>query len=305
MRASTIAKLAWYMPRQEADAGLYVPTSALLSERQAADIMHYASCHKNLRFGWDFAARLNEHKNVRFPAFLHKDDLFVWRAYKYMQGFEDPVIAGAVALTLPANENLQADIKALLMAKDVKDHNYIASRLSIPVSIIAAYEKLFFNVLDRKDDHAYIASIVYPESRMVEAMKDYLEHTGIDALLMRAGYNHGENIVLYMMGIGQHPYKAFDAATGAAELDGLFMRDGILYAAAGMQNVPNSTPITNARLSINAGKMGRGEDQASTTVISLEDTMRSELIAVSQRKAQAMAYIASPAADIKVTKQQH
>lgn len=305
MRASTIAKLAWYMPRHDSDAGLYVPASDALTERQTNDIMHYALCHKNLQFGWDFAQRLNAAKHIKFPAFLHKDDLFVWRAYKYMQGFEDPAVAGAVALTAKGNENLAADIQALLIAKTVTDHGYIASRLSLPVSVVAAYEKLFFNVLDRKNDHAYIASIVYPESRMVEVMKDYLEHTSINTLLMRSGYNHGEDIILYMMGIGQHPFKMYDAATGAAELDGLFMRDGILYAAAGLQNVPNSTPITNARLSINAGKMGKNEEQGGVAAISLEDTVRTELIEISQRKAKAMAFAADPVVEVKVTKQQH
>ena len=222
-----------------------------------------------------------------------------------MQGFEDPAVAGAVALTTVGHENVAADIQALLISKNVKDHSYVASRMGMPMSVIAAYERLFFNVLDRKDDHAYIASIVYPESRMVEVMKDYLEKTSINTLLLRAGFNNGDGIVAYMMGIGQHPYKAFDAATGAAELDGLFMRDGILYATAGLQNVPNSTPITNARLSINAGKMGKGEDQASTSTISLEDTMRTELIELSQRKARALSFNAGPVIEAQVTKQQH
>lgn len=305
MRASTIAKLAWYMPRQEADAGLYVPASASMSERQTNDIMHYALCHKNLQFGWDFACRLNAAKHIKFPAFLHKDDLFVWRAYKYLQGFEDPAVAGAIALTTKGNENLASDIQALLVAKTVTDPGYIASRLNLPLSVVTAYEKLFFNVLDRKNDHAYISSIVYPESRMVEVMKDYLETTSINTLLMRAGYNNGEDIVFYMMGIGQHPFMAYDAAAGAAELDGLFMRDGILYAAAGLQNVPNSTPITNARLSINAGKMGKNEDHGSIPVISLQDTVRTELIEISQRKAKAMAFASAPAIEVTVEKQQH
>jgi hypothetical protein len=39
---------------------------------------------------------------------------------------------------------------------------------------VIAYEKLFFNVLDRKKDHSYIASVVYPEGRLVEAAEDYI-----------------------------------------------------------------------------------------------------------------------------------
>lgn len=279
------------MPRIDAEAGAYSceHLDGCLSQERRQQIMHYAYCHKNLKFGWDFASCLFSHPEVKFPAFLHKDDLFLYRAYKYMQGFEDPVIAGALALTTEGNKQLAANIQNLLVTKDVTSPSFIADELNIPLSIITAYEKLFFNVLDRKQDHAYIMSIVYPEGRMVEGMENYLSNTSLNTLIMRSGYNHGANTALYLMGKGRHPFKDYDAASGAQYLDSMFMQDGVLYATAGMLHVKNATPILNARLSIQAGKMGRGDQQDAGTVISLEDTFKDELIKVSRNKAKAIA----------------
>jgi hypothetical protein len=50
---------------------------------------------------------------------LHGDDLYIWRAFKYLQGHSDPIIAAALSLTLPKNNTLKNQINALLVTKDV------------------------------------------------------------------------------------------------------------------------------------------------------------------------------------------
>lgn len=291
MRAATIAKLAWYRPRSEFTAGLYSCTDLEgLSPEQAADIMHFAECHKDLQFGWHIAHELLQ-ANVPFPAFLRGDDLYVWRAYNYMKGNEDPVIAGAVALTSKGNEQTAATIKALLVADDITC-DYVAKKLSIPVEIVKAYEKLFFNVLDRKKDHAYIASIVYPKGRMVEAMENYLEETGIGDLMLRAGYTQGVAHVLYASGLGDNPFASADASLGAATLDSIFMADGCIYAGLGwLHQRKNAMPIMNARLSMQAGKMGKGGNEMGVggDIFGIGDTMRAEIVQVGKIKAEAAA----------------
>lgn len=277
------------MPRKQAMAGEYMleETPQIVGER-AHEIMHYAYCHKNLKFGWDFAAYMASTTGT-FPAFLHNDDLFLWRAYKFIQGFPDATIAGALAMTTKAYQKQRNDMNTLILNAEVKSHAYIADTLSIPEEIVIAYEKLFFNVFDRKKDHEFIASITYPEGRMVEALADYLEKTGVWTLMLRAGYNNHPDVGLYLMGIGKHPYRNYDAATGAKELDKMFMQDGILYAASGFQNVDNAVPLKNARLSIQAGKMGNNDDRNSGSTFILEDTIRQDLIELSELKAVAAA----------------
>lgn len=290
MRAATIAQLAWYKTPSESTAGLYscenIPG---LSEAQLRDIMHYASCHKNLHFGWDFATDMAE-STLPFPAFLEGDDLYVWRAYQYLKGAEDPVIAGAVAITSEGNKNLRNQIHALLVSEDV-DHEFVSDRLSISLEVVKAYEKLFFNVLDRKADHAFIASVVYPEGRMVEAMEDYLETTGFGDLMMRAGLTNGKDFVLYAGGVGKHPFAALDAAEGAARMDKQFMIDGCFYALSGWQHQRrNAMPILNARLSMQASKMGNKQEVTGEVIdVHLSDTLREEIEQISTFKAAARA----------------
>lgn len=287
MRAATIAKLAWYKPRSEDTTGLSQCVAASnLAEEQLQDILHYANCYKNLQFGWDIAQDLVRY-NLPFPSFLEGDDLYVWRAYNYLLGNEDAVIAGALALTNTDNKQTADTVKALLIVKDVTP-DYIAAKTSIQVNVIIAYEKLFFNVLDRKKDHAYIANIVYPQGRMIEAMENYLEETGIGALMLRAGHNKGAGHVLYASGLGDNPFAKVDVAEGANTMDSMFMADGCLYAGLGwLHQRRNAMPITNARLSIQAGKMGKGEQQTHTGFLGLGEALRSEIITVGQYKAEA------------------
>lgn len=289
MTSDTIAKLAWMLPIETGITGSFDTTPIGVSQRQAMEMMHYANCYKNLRFGWDFARRAAEGETT-FPAFLHEYDHFIWRAYKFIQGFDDPVIARAATLSTPGNAILAGQIHAMLVTNDVQDNtSYIASEMGIEETVLVAYEKLFFNVLDRKEEHSFISNLVYPEGRIVEGMKDYLEKAGVNDLLMRAGYNHGKDIVAYMAGFGKHPFSTYDAATGANKLDSIFMADGILYAALGFLHAPGATPIDNARKSIQAGKTGGNEQTQSSTFMSLADTLRQEVIAVSNRKVRAMA----------------
>lgn len=287
MRAQTIAQLAWYKPRSNNVARLStcVDLRGITRER-AADIIHYAECHKNLQFGWDFAVALSQ-SPLPFPALLHGDDLFVWRAYNYLLGRADAAVEGAVALNMDSMTNTRNQVRALLIANNV-DYKFVAHNLNLPLDMVKAYEKLFFNVLDRKKDHAFIADVVFPNGRMVEAFENYLETTGIGDLMLRAGYTHGRQHVLYGAGLGKNPYTTKDAMEGAKELDNMFMADGCLYASLGwMHQTRNAMPITNARLSMQASKMGNNNIDKSAGLISLGDTMKTELVRMGQLKAEA------------------
>lgn len=318
MYASTIAKLAWYMPRRDAPAGTYVlPDSLGVEERTARNIMHYAYCHRDLEFGWSFVNHLKSMARTHFPAFLHGQDLFLWRAYKFQQGYYDPVIAGALAYKSEAEKLLRETMHSALTSSSYREYmtadpkNYIveevkrylpefrrplpniyrmiSEKTGVPLHNVIAYEKLFFNVVDRAKDHEYIARIVYPEGRMVEGMKDYLEKTTTGQLLMRMAYNKDPNFAFYMVGIGDHPYKMYDASMGALEFDKMVLQDGMLFAAAGFMNAEDAIPIRNARLSIQAGKMGNNDQSEGTPMITLADIARAEMIRMSEDTARAMA----------------
>ena len=63
------------------------------------------------------------------------------------------------------------------------------------------YEKLFFNVRDRKKEALYISSIVYPNTRMVEVMDNYTKTEDFGKILLRSAYNNGIEDAMYFSGL--------------------------------------------------------------------------------------------------------
>ena len=288
MRSSTINKLAWYIPLRESSEGdsSWDGLKGISADR-ARQIVHFAECFKNMQFGWDVATALAE-SNTPFPAILTGDDLYVWRAYRYIKGNEDGVINRAVALTLRANKNTRTQIEALLVADGV-DCSFVARKLGLQEEVVKAFEKLFYNVLDRKKDHAFLADLLYPQGRMVEGMDDYLENVDLGTLLKRAGYTQGAKHVLYAAGLDKvNPYAHRNASLGAEELDARFMAEGCLWASLGWINQGrHSRPISNARLSMQASKMGKGQDTGGNGIVDLAADLKGELIRVTAMKMEA------------------
>lgn len=297
MRAQTIAQLAWYLPysgdtMNTVEVILDSDKAPRMTSDRIASIVHYAQCHKNLQFGWDFAQAMNANEDTPFPAILHGDDLYVWRAYNFLNGGEDSVIASALQLTLADNVMLANQIKALLVTEDITAR-YIADKLGMPEETIIAYEKLFFNVLDRKRDHAFLAQVIYPEGRLVEAAEDYIERTDVGEILLRAGFNNGAEHILYAMGLSNNPYGHKDVHDIATQLDRTFLSDGCLFAAMGWANQKrNARPILNARASLVAGKMGKGDtDGAGLPTITPGEILMTELNTLSAKKLEARSRI--------------
>lgn len=291
MDAQTTAQLAWYYPLQDSTisgAEELLSNAPCTNLETTANILHFAECHKNLSFGWDFAKNAASDINFIFPAILHGDDIYIWRMYNYLKGNPDSVVASALALTLPDNKVLKEQIHALLISKDITS-KFIADRLAIPLDTIVAYEKLFFNILDRKKDHAFIAQVVYPEGRLVEASEQYISQTGTGDILLRAGFVRGADHVLYAMGLADNPFNKDDAAISADRLDRMFLADGCMYQAIGYANQRNAGPIRNARASLIAGKTGKGQDNTSMSCITPDESIKSDLVAMAKYKAQARA----------------
>lgn len=298
MTAGTIAMLAWNMPASVAEVCPAQPcdkegdgddTSPLLDagESHAADILHYATCFKNLRIGWDFATTMNE-SGRPFPAVLHGDDLYVWRAYRFLQGGEDPDVECAVSIETGAQPGRDT-IRALLVSEQ-GGHGEVSGYTNIRKGVVKAYEKLFFNVRDRLRDHMFMTSVVYPEGRLVEALEDYVENSGLSALLLRAGYSKGVGHVLYASGLrNEHPYAAYNAFDGAGELDKMFMQDGVFIGSMGFMNQRrNSRAISNARMSMQASKMGGGDQADGSVFADIGEIASGELEVLTKRKSYAM-----------------
>lgn len=267
MRAQTIAQLAWYMPvsdETKSQADVVGESYTALPQDRIAQIIHYAKCHKDLEFGLHIAESFAAQEEVPFPAILHGDDLWVWRAYNFLRGNDDAVIAGVYALTLPDYATLAGQLKALLIV-DGMTNKHVASKLNLPEDTVEAYEKLVFNVQDRKKDSAFIASVVFPEGRLVEAREDYVENTDYGTLLLRAGFTRGLAQVMFGIGLLGNPYDKGSTAEIAQDLDRMFLAEGLMYAHMGWANTrTHAMPIKQARASLIAGKAAGGDTGAET-----------------------------------------
>lgn len=294
MTSDVIALMSWHMPR---NYQMCVDPHELvgLHDTAAYDIMHYAECFKNLKIGWDFAAAMAADSESVFPAIFHGDDLYVWRAYRYLKGDSDPDVEGAIALEMGKSPGRDA-IRAMLVNED-GGYAVSSSYTNIRKEVIKAYEKLFFNVRDRLKDHAFIASVVYPDSRMVEAYEEYITGTGIDVLMLRAGYTKGIRHVLYASGLtNDHPYAGYNAMDGANELDKMFMQDGVFIGSMGfMHQKHNNIALSNARLSMQASKMGGNEAGNMSVIADVGSIALDSLSELTKKKAYAMSGLADAA----------
>lgn len=258
MTADKIEQLSWYKPRGAVANVNSVADLSLVPGMAATDMFHYLDCYKDLQFGWNLATSLVS-GGKEFPAILEGDDLYLWRAYRLMQGCRDSVVERALQLTLSPMDNVRGQINALL-SHDTVTHDLVAQRLSIPVQVIVAYEKLFYNIVDRRTDYKFIADVVYPNTRIVEMYDNYLENVGLSDLLIRAGYNGGPEDVLYFAGIKKNPFTAMGASEGASRLEAVFMANGIMSARLGMMNqTSNAVGLMHARQIMQASKQG-GQD---------------------------------------------
>jgi hypothetical protein len=97
----------------------------------------------------------------------------------------------------------------------------------VPRKVLNAYEKLFFNGVDRMQDTKYIQAILYPRTRLVESDPQHTQNESLDQLIMRSAYNHGDRYIDHIMG-GADMFASKDSAREFAEkLEASLMANGI------------------------------------------------------------------------------
>lgn len=238
--------------------------------------------YKDLSLGWKCARLLAKSKTIKFPCFFSGDDLWVFAAYLYCidnKRFFNRHISEARGLA--SNHMLRNSevINALLIADEV-DYRYIAMRTSLHEQTIRAYEKLFYNVVDRKQDYMFIKDVVYPDGRMVEMFDDYLKNEELGKILLRTGYNNGAEHVLHFAGFKSGLLNSLAAGnTMPAQLEALFMANGYLLARNGWLNQRNdAVGLYNARSLLQAAKQGGVEEVKPSPFSGVADILGNELL---------------------------
>lgn len=255
------------------------------------DVLRFIALYRDMEFGWHYARTAAAHNLPVAGAALHGDDEILYRAYLFCRDprrFRSPDIAAALALATGAMQTTRLTLDGMLLAADATAAS-VAAKMGLPVEGVAAYERLFFNVIDRKRDLAYLQHIVYPHGRMVEMVAGYFENAATHDIIKRAGFNNGPDQVMYLMGASN---SAVDALSKAApkQLEELMMSYALLLAQNGALNHAHLGGMSSARQLLTAGKLGgeqlddRPLDEDFSAVLRREVMLHAGPVRPSQRQ---------------------
>lgn len=191
--------------------------------------LQFANHYRNLQFGWD-AAEILAKAHCKFPPVQAGE--YFWRAYLYhcdARTYADEDILGAILLKSPRHARRREVLDSLLVIPGMTLEE-AARQLCLQPGAAAAYEQLFFNVMDRQVDAMVLAELVYPETRLVEMMEGYMQNEALGKVLMRAGYNNGAADVLYFAGMHNGLIQGLAKADSPQRLEALVMGAGYLMA---------------------------------------------------------------------------
>lgn len=284
MTFATISALLEYIPENEElltsnfyGGGNSLSAHGPLDQASTRFILAY----KDLSLGWK-CSRLLARSNVSFPCFITGEDLWLYKAYLYCLDptkFFNRHIAEARGLASNHMQRSGEAINALLVSPEV-DHEYISVKTSIHVNTIKAYEKLFFNIVDRQNDYMFIKNVVYPDGRMVEMFDDYLKNEDLGRILIRTGYNNGPEHVLHFAGFKSGLLNTLASGNSMpAQLEALFMANGYLLARNGWLNQrSDAVGLYNARSILQAAKQGGVEEQRPSPFDGVGSILSNELL---------------------------
>lgn len=249
-------------------------------------------------FGWHAAITFAQAK-APFPIPLLGRDHWIYRAY-LMQLDADRFFDKDVSMAWHMHNQKEGEVtlasKLQSMILSYKctatdesdkirllyDHlRYVSKFLGIPYNVVEAYEILFFNVIDRKDDAIFISHEVYPGTRFVEFQETYFTHSSLRDLVRRAGYNHRDtHMTAYLLGIGDRQFIGDLAGRPdrEEELSKHFMGNGLIMARANLLN-HRSIGLSRATTLMAAARQS-GQAVVDHPLISLADSFTAQVSSV-------------------------
>lgn len=260
--------------------------------RHDSDIEEFAVKYKDLSVGWKFINKLVE-LDMDFPAFVSGDDLYLYDAYLHVldpSRYRQEHIA--MARYIASDHAMHAPVNALLMCSNMT-YKSMAAELGIAEKALIAYEKLFFNVIDRHMDHMFIRNVVYPDGRLVEMYENYLENEDLGRLLMRAGYNNGKDDVMHFAGFRSGLLDSLANQNMPVKLESVIMANGYILAKNGWANQrDHAVGVISARNLIAAAKHGGQDQQQDNAFARFGEVLIDEIIDVKGAEAESRPMLA-------------
>jgi hypothetical protein len=247
MKFSRIQELSELIPEDSKYANLLGSSDSRLNK--------FAQCYKDLAFGWNFVRSL---ENKSKPPTVTEN--FLVRAYNYLfNNARDPKLQQAEAYASTLSPYYKDTINSLLFVDNITVGD-IAKKLGVDTEIIRLYEKLFFNILDRKEEYMFITSLVYPEGRLEEMDPKYADKVCYGTLAKRAAFNNGSEDALVAAGFPSSFMTEGTAEDNSTRLESAMMANAYWLMRNGFGNSRNSIGLNNAKNLIAAAKHGGQED---------------------------------------------
>jgi len=279
VNATALHQLAWHLPEPKDDK--LNSRTRIAGETGVIDydLDRFLDAYTNLGFGWHAVKTLAVNRQD-FPTCLEGEDEIVFRAYLHncSKRYFCQEVWEAEMLKKQSMHQSRSILEAMLLATDATPEA-VADHLGLSLPTVLAYEKLFFNIFDRRQDELFLASVAYPHGRFVETFDTYSASEPLHMLLRRLGYNTSMANVLHWGGLRSGLLeKLASSATTPSQLEALIMANGYMLAQAGFMNQQaNSTGLHHAKTLLTAAKAG-GEDNAPVTPFaSLGSLLRGEI----------------------------
>jgi hypothetical protein len=245
MEAHTIDLLA-------AEMGDTMPSSSATLRFAGSDVedmarRQFLGRYRDMHFGWK-AADWFSRRGREFPIPMLDRDAWVFKAYMMLvdpRNCFDRSVGEAFMMNVTATSNVKfgEKLKALLVSvrhpTAVEHFRDVEKRTGIPYDTIEAFESLFFNIVDRMEDGAYLAENFYPDTRIVEFSDKYLDTTRTGELLKRAGYNYRDmEFTTFLSGLGDASYlnKIASSIGSEKELEKKIIGNGLLLSKTNLLN---------------------------------------------------------------------
>lgn len=275
-------------PDLQLDMGDQEVLAGVPNRRQIALSIHNYS---SLDFGHRFA-RTMALKRLPLPSILNAQDSPVYRCYRHYLGHRDPLIERVLELRGFQSMQINRSIIEAWCVSDTrgagrKEHlDALARHMDIGRPLANAYEKLFFNVIDRSADEKFLMNVVYPNGRLVEFVEDYAQTVGISQLMLRSSYNNGVDHLLHMAGARDMFSNPGNALEFAQEMESRTMGNGVWLSRNGWMTQGHPV-ITSSRQLLAAAKAGGQDQQVDPAQKSFGELLHAEVQQIQQLQYQA------------------
>jgi hypothetical protein len=273
--------MTWYMPDEPGVLSRRTASPDIYGLHDLPQIYKFAEAYRDVAVGWHFALKMTK-AGLELPGIFDYKDSAVCRAYWYMRGKSDPLMRTVVAIgRLEEFESVRQAINCYIVCRALgkpKDTlKLIADKTQMSMEVINAYEKLFFNVLDRVNDDKFLRGVVYPKTRIVESDSSYLDTESVEGLLLRTAYNNGERQLQHMLGDRDIYVNQDEAKVFAEKLEATLMANGMFMAQNGFLSDGRNQAIRHARGLLAAAKAGGAETAVDNTLKNAGEVMYAEM----------------------------